>query len=188
VWNGVCGESKDVDESVMSEYKPKLLEMISSYEPNIYNAEKMGLFFRALPTKSLAVKGGKCTRDKTSKEGLTVLLCGNVVEEMENPLVTGKAATPRCFRNLKINNLPVIWRNTKGARMTAAIMEEWLNMFNAKMKKENRKNCRLFLDNSTCHPKVTLSNVKIAWFPANATSALQPMDLGIIYTFKLHYR
>jgi hypothetical protein len=40
-------------------------------------------------------------------------------------------------------------------------MEEWLNMFNAKMKMENR-NAILFLDNATCHPKATLSNVKIA--------------------------
>jgi hypothetical protein len=30
--------------------------------------------------------------------------------------------------------------------------------------------------------------VKIAWFPANATSVLQPMDMGVVYTFKLHYR
>jgi hypothetical protein len=65
VWNGVCGESKDVDESVVSEYKPKLLELISPCEPkNIYNADETGLFFRALPTKSLAVKGEKCTRCK----------------------------------------------------------------------------------------------------------------------------
>jgi hypothetical protein len=67
--------------------------------------------------------------------------------------------------------------------MTAATMEEWLNMFNAKMKRENR-NVILFLDNATCHPKVTLSDVKIAWFPANATSALQSMDMSVIYTFK----
>jgi hypothetical protein len=44
VWHGVCGESKDVDESAVSEYKPKLLELISPYEPkNIYNAGKTGL-------------------------------------------------------------------------------------------------------------------------------------------------
>jgi ADP-dependent phosphofructokinase/glucokinase len=55
------------------------------------------------------------------------------------------------------------------------------------MKTENR-NVIPFLDNATCHPKVTLSNVKIAWFPANATSALQPMDMDVIYTFKSHYR
>jgi hypothetical protein len=50
-------------------------------------------------------------------------------------------------------------------------------MFNAKLKKEN-----------TCHPKVTLLNVKIVWFPADATSVLQPMDMGVIYTFKSHHR
>jgi hypothetical protein len=30
--------------------------------------------------------------------------------------------------------------------------------------------------------------VKIAWFPANATSVLPPQDMGVIYTFKSHYR
>jgi hypothetical protein len=59
-----------------------------------------------------------------SKERLTVLLCGNMVGEMEKPLVSGKPAKPRCFKNMKINNLPVIWRNNKKAWMTAATMEE----------------------------------------------------------------
>jgi hypothetical protein len=66
-----------------------------------------------------------------------------------------ESSKTRRFKNLKINNLPVIWRNNKKAWMTAATMEEWLNMFNAKMKKENR-NVILFLDSVTCHPKVTL--------------------------------
>jgi hypothetical protein len=81
----------------------------------------------------------------------------------------GKAAKPRCFKNLKINNLSVIWRNNKKAWMTAATTEEWLNMLNGNMKKENR-NAILFLDTATCHPKVTLSDVKITWFPAYETS------------------
>jgi hypothetical protein len=64
--------------------------------------------------------------------------------------------------------------------MAAATMVEWLNMFNAKMKKGNR-NTILFPDNATCHPKVTLSYVKITWIPAKGTSVLQPMDMGVIY-------
>jgi hypothetical protein len=80
----------------------------------------------------------------------------------------------------------VLWRKNKKAWMHAATMEEWLNMFNAKMKKENR-NVTIVIENTTCHPKVTLQNVEIAWFPANATSVLQPMDMGVIYTFKSHY-
>jgi hypothetical protein len=107
-----------------------------------------------------------------------------MVGEMEKPLEIGKAATPRYFKNLKIKNVPVIWRNNK---KVAATMEEWLNMFYAKIKKENRA-AILFLDKAICHPNVTLSNAKIAWFPANETSVLQPMDMGIIYTFKSHYK
>jgi hypothetical protein len=59
-------------------------------------------------------------------------------------------------------------------------------MFNANKKKENR-NAILFLDNATCHLKVTRSNVKITWFPANAASILQPMDMRVIYRLKSHY-
>jgi hypothetical protein len=78
-----------------------------------------------------------------------------MVGEMENLLVIVKAAKSRCFKNMKIYNLPVIWRNNREDWLTAATIEEWLNMFPAKMKKENR-NAILFLDNATCHPKVTL--------------------------------
>jgi hypothetical protein len=77
------------------------------------------------------------------------------------------------------NSLPVIWRSIKNAWVTTRTKEEWLNMFNAKMKKENRNIIR-FLDNATCHPKATLSNVKIAWFPGNTTSILRPVDKGVI--------
>jgi hypothetical protein len=62
--------------------------------------------------------------------------------------------------------------------MTAATMEEWLNMFNAKMKKENRNDIR-FLDNATCHPMATLSDMKIAWFSANATSVICYLHIQI---------
>jgi hypothetical protein len=80
----------------------------------------------------------------------------------------------------------VVFGNKK-VLMTAATMEEWLNLFNAKMIKENI-NFIFFHDNVPYHPKVTLLNVKITWFPANATSVLQPMDMGVIYTFKSHYK
>jgi hypothetical protein len=76
VWNGVCGQSKDVDESVASDYKPKLLELISPYEPkNIYNVGETG-FFQTLPTKSLAVKGEKCTGGKSPKKDLQCYCVG----------------------------------------------------------------------------------------------------------------
>jgi hypothetical protein len=81
--------------------------IIQGYEfENIVNGDKTGLFFHALPNKSLCLKGEKCLGGKLCKEKLTVFLCGFMSGEMEKPLVIGKATKPRCFRNLDIWKLP----------------------------------------------------------------------------------
>jgi hypothetical protein len=61
---------------------------------------------------------------KRPKKDLQRYCVGIWWEKKKKPLVIGKAAKPRCFNTLKINNLPVIWRNNKKAWMTAATMEE----------------------------------------------------------------
>jgi len=95
--------------------------------------------------------------------------------EMEKPLVIGKTAKPQCFWNLCIRKLPVEWRYNKEAWMTSQIMEEWLTAFSVGKKMQNR-HVFLFLDNSTCHPHIKLSDVRLALFPPNTTSVSQPVD------------
>ena len=53
---------------------------------------------------------------------------------------------------------------------------------------QNRQSI-LFVDNCAVHPKDTsfLRNVKVAQYPANCTSTLQPLDLGIIHSLKAYY-
>ena len=36
--------------------------------------------------------------------------------------------------------------------------------------------------------ELTLSNLKVVWFPANCTSVMQPLDQGIIHATKSTYR
>ena len=45
----------------------------------------------------------------------------------------------------------------------------------------------LFIDNCSAHPHLDFSNIKLAFFPPNTTSKLQPMDAGLIQNFKLIY-
>ncbi|CAI6361080.1 unnamed protein product [Macrosiphum euphorbiae] len=188
VWHQICGESNSVDVKNVDEWKVKVKLIIEGYEPkNIYNGDETGLFFRALPSKTLSVKSEECKGGKLSKERLTVFLCANMEGEFEKPLVIGKAQKPRCFKNVDPTKFPIIWRANNKAWMTGSIMEDWLHTFNNKLKKQNRR-VILFLDNATCHPHLNLSNVHLAWLPANTTSLTQPMDQGIIYSIKVNYR
>lgn len=188
VWNSVCGEANDVNITLVEQWKEKIRLLVHNYEPcDIYNGDETGLFFRAIPSKTLCVQGDKCIGGKQSKERLTIFLCSNMTGSIEKPMVIGKAAKPRCFKNLYLDKLPVIWKNNKKAWNTAAIMEEWLKYFDAKMRSQNRK-VILFMDNATCHPDIKLKNVELAWFPANTSSVTQPLDQGVIRSVKIQYR
>ena len=184
----LCGEANDVDMQTIVDWKGKIEHLVAGYEPrNVYNGDETCLFFRVLPSKTLTLGCDKCTGGKLSKERLTLFICSNMTGEIEKPVVIGKSACPRPFRHLDRNSFPVNWRSNKKAWMTSAIMEEWILSFNERMKSQSRK-VILFLDNATCHPRIDLSNVKLAYFPPNTTSVTQPIDQGIIYTLKSFYR
>lgn len=116
-----------------------------------------------------------------------MLLCAFGDGAMEKPLVIGRAAKPRCFKNINLKQLPVHWYSNRKAWMTTSIMTDWLTKFNERMRKQNRS-ILLFMDNATSHPNLTLSNIKLVFFPPQTTSVLQPLDQGIIYTTKMYYR
>lgn len=69
-------------------------------------------------------------------------------------------------------------------------MHKLLSKLNTRLRKESRS-IILFMDNAGCHPEDVVdkySNVKVIFLPPNTTSVLQPLDLGIIQNFKVHYR
>nr|CAI5857987.1 unnamed protein product [Callosobruchus analis] len=184
----VCGESADVDLISVEAWKTKLNVILKDYLPkDVYNADETGLFYLAMPNKTFALKEDRCVGKKTPKQRLTILFCANMEGDKENPLIIGKSKNPRCFEGSHINKLPLEWESNKKAWMTTEIMTSWLKRFDEKMRKQNRK-VLLFLDNATSHPKVTLENVKIIFLPPNTTSHCQPLDQGIIYSFKIAYR
>ena len=110
--------------------------------------------------------------------------------EKEKPIVIWKSADPRCFRRFDKSLLPVRYYNQPKAWMTGEILDTYLTTFNSKLRAEKRS-ILLFMDNAGCHPehlRDKYSNIKIVFLPANTTSKLQPLDLGVIANFKTHYR
>ncbi|XP_025191174.1 tigger transposable element-derived protein 6-like [Melanaphis sacchari] len=124
----INGEANDVNQDTVENWKRKLSVLIKGYEAkDIYNADETGVFFQRNPYQ--------------------------VFSEIRKPLVIGKSLKPHCFKNMNIALLPVTWKFNKKAWMTAEIMEQWLQYFNADMRSQNR-NILLFLDNATCHPYI----------------------------------
>ena len=91
--------------------------------------------------------------------------------------------------------LGVYYRYNKTKWMTGVICQEYLLWLNNKMKAQNR-HMLLFINNFSGHELGVqliggldaLSNVKIRWLLLNTTSHWQPLDQGIIASFKLYYR
>lgn len=183
-----AGESKSVDQGVCNQWTEDLPNLLEGYEPDdIYNADETALFFKCLPDKTFTFKGEKCHGGKQSKERLTLLQCVNMSGTDKLPLlIIGKSKRPRCFKGVK--TLPVDYANNTKAWMTKILFKDWLKKVDKQMK-INRKKILLFIDNCAAHTDLpTLANVKVMFLPANTTSKLQPLDQGIIHTFKRFYR
>ncbi|KAM9939951.1 hypothetical protein OXX80_000563 [Metschnikowia pulcherrima] len=102
----------------------------------------------------------------------------------------------RCFEehNWDIEKKNCEWRATSKARMNYEVMMEWLIAFNDHVKRKD-KFVLLLMDNHSSHIKAddllkqsrALTNVEIHFLPPNTASKLQPLDQGIIKSFKCRY-
>ena len=93
----LSGEKGSVNADIVDQWFQRVPGIISDYAPrDNYNADETGLYFRALPDKTLKVRGEECAGGKKSKLRLTAMLCCNMVGEHEKDLVIGKAAKGPC--------------------------------------------------------------------------------------------
>lgn len=154
---------------------------------DIYNMD--GVFWRALPSKGFGKIGKGCKGGKQSKHRITVAFFVNAAGENEKPIFIWKSAKPTLFEKIDKSVLPVMYFNQRKAWMTGDVMEVVFSKFNRRLSGTNRY-ILLLKDNAGCHPahlEKKFSNIKICFVPANTTSTLQPLDLGIIKNFKVHY-
>ena len=123
----------------------------------IYNLDETGLLWKCLPQRTLlSCREKSALGFKKAKDRLTVLGCTNATGTHKlKPVLIGKSTKPRCFKNVNMDALPVIYKSQRNAWMN---LEWFLKEFVQAVKRHQRlQNIRspralLLTDNYSAHP------------------------------------
>ncbi|UYV61603.1 hypothetical protein LAZ67_1005513 [Cordylochernes scorpioides] len=194
----IKGEVASADEEAARKYPEKLAKIIKDggyCAHQIFNADETGLFWKKMPTRTYIAKSEKnASGFKAAKDRVTLLLCSNASgDRMLKPLLVNRSLKPRALKGKDLNTLPVHWMANKKAWVTTAIFTEWFNKCFVPEVENYMKEMGLefkillILHNAPGHPNLEHPNIKVVFFPPNTTSLIQPLDQGIISTFKKYY-
>jgi DDE superfamily endonuclease len=197
----IVGESVSADSNAAARFPEELREVIENggyKDEQIFNVDETGLFWKKMPSRTyLAEKERSQPGYKVSKDRLRLLLGGNASGDFKlKPLLVYRTENPRDLRGCSNSSLTVIWRSNKKAWMKQQIFKDWFKTYFCPVVECYCKNNNLdfkillLIDNAPGH-SISISdfheNVKVLFLPPNTTSLLQPMDQGIISTFKAYY-
>ncbi|XP_053572819.1 tigger transposable element-derived protein 1-like [Bombina bombina] len=199
----LTGEATSADAEAAAAFPAKFQAIVQegNYPPDlIFNVDETGLYWKKLPPRTFISREEQSAPGfKPARDRLTLLLGANVSGTLKlKPMLVYHSQTPRALKGLNKAMLPVYWRWNKRAWVTQEIFLDWYtNYFCPTVHRFCQKNklpskAILLLDNAPCHPEnlnavKTPLDVNVVYMPPNITSDLQPMDEGIIATFKAYY-
>ena len=160
---------------------------------NIYNVDETALFFKCLPRKTYIlpdenIKSLRGTKAMNAKDRITAIVCTNANGSTKIPItIIGVSSNPRALQK---RTPPCYYFSNRKAWSNKFLFNKWLNdVFIPHIQSDTQNRIALILDNVSAHSDVivpeSIDNISL---PPNVTSIHQPMDMGVIRSWKAGYR
>ena len=162
----------------------------------VFSVDETALCWKKMPSRTCIAREEKMSCFKVLKDRLTLLLGANVAGDFKlKPMLIYHSKNPRAFQNYGKFTLPALYKWNNKAWMTSYLFTIWFtDYFKSSVEiycSEKKIPIKIWLiDNAPGHPRAlreTFSEINGVFMPANATSTLQPMEQGIILTFRSYY-
>ncbi|XP_017761859.1 PREDICTED: tigger transposable element-derived protein 1-like [Eufriesea mexicana] len=193
------GETASADMEAAQRFREHLAKVIQegNYTADqVYNADEFTLFWKKMPERTYLSRDEESVSGlKASKDRITLLLCSNASGDLvTKPMLINRSINPRAMKGIDKATLPVYWQADDKAWVTGVIFSDWFyNCFIPEVQDYSKRKgidfkALLLINNAPGHP-TNLSHpaVRVVFLPPNTTSILQPLDQGIIRTFKSYY-
>ena len=184
-----CGESKDADRQAVTVWERDVLPgILGEYSPNdLFNADETALFYKQMKRGTLTLPGEQLEGSKQPKSRITLLFICNATGSSKYVYAIGASERPRCFARTP-SSVPYL--ASPNAWMTARLWNSILVRLDREMRAQDRK-IALVYDGAYCHKvfeETILTHITLFKLPPNTTSIIQPLDQGIIWSFKSRYK
>lgn len=198
-----CGESGSVDPIAIEKSMISIRSILKDIPlGNIWNIDESALLFRTTSLRTYASINFDGRGVKQNPERVTITFIVNALGEKLNVQVIGKYKNPRCLKNidpLKCFGIDYEaqsngWQN----RDTFIRLLIQINKFTI----EQKQIFYILLDNCSSHiaaakyldpqgihkDRYSYQNIVLVFLPPNTTCLTQPLDQGIIRSFKSSFR
>ena len=168
---------------------------------NVYNVVYTVMMWKGVPEKTSIFRRAKQAGNQQMLEDhVTVLFCANATGSHKLPvLIIGNIGETQGLYNLNTDAFSTIYRANANAWMSSNIFNEWFRKYflesviRRQLKKGRREKTLLLLDNTRLFHDLNDLNrkdrfVTVISIPLNISPVGQPMNCGIISSFKRKYR